>query len=143
MPLPKETSPFWASAGGHQLINVALGGTLIQDIPEEVPGLTVHDKVYRKETEIHPVTAKEGSLLHRLFGGSFSTNSFHHQAVKDCGSGLIPTAVTEDGIIEAVEHEGKPILGVQWHPERMTGEERTDLVDMKPLFDYFIRLCSK
>jgi putative glutamine amidotransferase len=135
--------PIFGICRGLQLINVALGGTLIQDIPQEVPDLTVHSAVYRKETIYHPVTAVEGSLLGRLFGRNFQTNSYHHQAVLTCGAGLRATVSTEEGVIEAIEHESEPILGVQWHPERMMGQEQQDLPNMFPLFRHFIALCSK
>ena len=139
----KAGKPILGICRGHQLVNVALGGTLMQDIEEEVQGLTVHAEVYRKATESHPVNAKEGSLFQKLFGGSFTTNSYHHQAIKDCGKGLLPTVMTEEGIIEAVEHESLPIFGVQWHPERMIGDEQTDLADMLPLWRHFVDLCRK
>lgn len=139
----QKNKPIFGICRGHQVINVALGGTLLQDIPEEVPGLTVHEKVYKEETVFHPVTAKEGSLFARFFGTAFMTNSYHHQGIKDCGQGLIPTVTTEDGIIEAVEHESRPIFSVQWHPERMIGQEQTELTDMMPLFRHFVLLCSK
>lgn len=107
-----RNKPILGICRGIQIINVALGGTLIQDIPEEIPALSVHEKVYKKESQYHPVNAKADSLLGQLFGTGFMTNSYHHQAVKDCGKGLIPTVTTEEGIIEAVEHESKPILAV-------------------------------
>ena len=135
--------PIFGICRGIQLINVALGGSLIQDIAEEVQGLTVHGEVYRKTTVAHPVTAKKRSLFEKLFGSSFTANSYHHQALKTCGDGLIPTVTTEEGIIEAVEHESLPILGVQGHPERMIGDEFTDLTDMMPLWRHFISLCQE
>ena len=128
---------------GLQLINVAMGGSLIQDIPDEVEDLTVHQKVYQKETAYHPVSAKEGSLFCRLFGKDFITNSYHHQAIGTCAPGLIATVTTEEGIIEAVEHESKPIFAAQWHPERIVGQEQTELPNMLPLFRHFIELCKK
>lgn len=135
--------PIFGICRGIQLINVALGGTLVQDIPQEVPNLTVHDAVYRKETNCHPVTAVDGSLLGSLFGRNFYTNSYHHQAVHTCGAGLRATVSTEEGIIEAIEHESEPIFGVQWHPERMIGQEQQALTDMLPLWRHFISLCVK
>jgi len=135
--------PIFGICRGIQLINVALGGTLVQDIPKEIPHLTVHDAVYRKETNCHPVTAAEGSLLCSLFGREFLTNSYHHQAVLACGAGLHATVVTEEGIIEAIEHESEPIFGVQWHPERMIGDEFTELADMMPLWRHFVSLCAE
>lgn len=139
----RKNKPIFGICRGIQLINVALGGTLIQDIPDEVPGLTAHEKVYKKETQFHRVKAKEGSLFGQFFGSEFMTNSYHHQAIKDCGAGLIATATTEDCIIEAVEHESLPIFGVQWHPERMIGQEQQELADMLPLWRHFISLCAK
>ena len=135
--------PIMGICRGLQMINVALGGSLIQDIPDEVDPLTVHQKVYRKETEYHPVTAQEGSLFFQLFGKEFSTNSYHHQAIKDCATGLIPTVMTEDGIVEAMEHISKPIFAAQWHPERMVGQEQAELPNMLPLFRHFVELCRK
>ena len=139
----ERNKPILGICRGIQIINVALGGTLVQDIPDEVSALTVHKKVYKKETQFHPVNAKADSLFGQLFGTSFMTNSYHHQAVKDCGKGLIPTVTTEEGIIEAVEHENKPIFAVQWHPERTIGQEQSELTNMMSLFRYFIDLCKK
>ena len=82
-------------------------------------------------------------MLARFFGTEFITNSYHHQSILDCGKGLIPTVLTDDGIIEAVEHESRPIFGTQWHPERMIGQEQQELTDMMPLFRHFIQLCGK
>lgn len=138
-----QNKPIMGICRGVQIINVALGGTLVQDVPSEVPNLTVHDQVYQEKTQYHPVHATEGSLLASLFGSDFMTNSYHHQAVKGCGSGLIASVTTEDGVIEAVEHKKLPIFGVQWHPERNIGDEQQDLPDALPLFRHFVMLCSK
>ena len=139
----KAGKPILGICRGIQLISVALGGTLVQDIPKEIPNLTVHDAIYKKEATAHPVLTTEGSLLHSLFGREFLTNSFHHQSVKNCGRDMVVTAMTPDGVIEAIEHKAQPILGVQWHPERMIGEENGDLPNMLPLFQHFIELCKK
>lgn len=139
----KAGKPILGICRGIQLINVALGGTLVQDIPQEIPDLKVHDPIYKKEATHHPVVAKDGSLLHTLFGSEFLTNSFHHQAVKACGRDLVATAVSTDGVIEAVAHTSLPIIGVQWHPERMISEENNGGPDMLPLFRHFIQLCKK
>lgn len=139
----KAGKPMLGICRGVQLINVALGGTLVQDIPQEIPDLKVHDPIYKKEATHHPVVAEEGSLLCKLFGKEFFTNSFHHQAVKDCGRDLEVTATSIDGVIEAVEHTSLPIIGVQWHPERMIHEIDQDYPNMLPLFEHFIDLCKK
>jgi putative glutamine amidotransferase len=136
-----QGKPILGICRGIQLINVALGGTLVQDIPTEIPDLTVHARVYNKETVYHPVTAAEGSLFAKLFGRDFQTNSYHHQSIGVCGQGLVATVRTQDNVVEAVEHESLPILATQWHPERMIGQEQTELTDMMPLFRHFIELC--
>ena len=82
-------------------------------------------------------------MFETILGSSFTTNSYHHQAVKDCGKGLVPTVTTEEGIIEGVEHESLPIFGVQCHPERMIGDEFTELADMMPLWRHFVSQCAK
>lgn len=132
--------PIFGICRGIQTINVGMGGTLIQDIPSQVT-VSAHKPLAEGEKPRHTVTAVPGSAVCRLFGSEFRTNSYHHQAVKTCGAGLTPTAVTDDGVIEAVEHESLPIIGIQWHPERMAGEESFDLPDMMPLFRYFTELC--
>lgn len=139
----RQGKPILGICRGIQLINVALGGSLVQDIPQEIPDLKVHDPIYKKEATHHPVVAKEGSLLHNLFGREFLTNSFHHQAVKNCGRDFEITVTSTDGVIEAIEHKTLPIIGVQWHPERMIGEENPQQTDMLPLFRHFIDLCKK
>ncbi|MEU3839238.1 gamma-glutamyl-gamma-aminobutyrate hydrolase family protein [Streptomyces sp. NPDC028635] len=108
---------------GMQLLNVALGGTLIADLP---PGTVPHSSPLAAPTDgdaEHLVTFEPGSTAARLFGASAVTNSWHHQAVDRCGAGLVVTGRTPDGVAEAVEAPGAPILGVQWHPELM---ERDD-----------------
>ena len=105
---------------GCQVINVGLGGSLVQDLTEvtALPHL-VPDR--RNET-VHPVTPVEGSLLAELEGDhEIEVNSIHHQAVKELGSGLRAVGTAPDGTIEAVEWPGSPLLGVQWHPETLSG----------------------
>ena len=135
--LPRRI-PMLGICRGIQTLNVALGGSLWQDIPAQLPGAPVHRGVK------HEVIAEADSLAGSIFGTRFRTNSFHHQAVKEPGKGVRVTARAEDGVIEAIEHETLPIWGFQWHPERMTGEYRAeDLTEMGPLFEAFIRLCAE
>ncbi len=104
---------------GAQLINVALGGSLIQDIPSERPtGLS-----HKAETG-HKVIVERGTRLYELLKAEVLTvNSSHHQAIDRLGEGLRVSAMAEDGIVEAVEGVGYPlVIGVQWHPERMAGD---------------------
>ena len=123
---------------GMQVINVALGGDLIQDLPGELlpfHGRSDHDLV-------HPIRAAEGSLLHRLYGPLFPVNSTHHQAVDALGKGFRATAWAESGFVEAMEHESLPLIAVQFHPERMAyHRRREDTVDGAPLLCHFLELC--
>lgn len=114
--------PVMGICRGHQLINVAMGGTLIQDIPASIPGAGGH---YQSNESIedayhHMDITDEGSRLFAAFGERrILTNSYHHQAVDRLASGLRPTARTPDGILEAFENDGPGglILCVQCHPE--------------------------
>lgn len=139
----KEGKPILGICRGQQLINVALGGTLIQDIPTQKPEAIAHRCEDETVTTFHTVTTQPGSVMEALFGPAFLTNSYHHQAIDTLGSGLIATAGTEDGILEAIEHENLPILATQFHPERMTGEEQACCPNMLPLFRHFVSLCTK
>lgn len=97
---------------GAQLINVALGGTLYQDIPLQIPDNLNH-------REQHNIKITEGTMLHDIFSGDIPIFSTHHQSVKSPGKGLIISATSSDGVIEAIELSDYPFLiGVQWHPER-------------------------
>lgn len=124
---------------GHQIINVFFGGSLYQHL-QETPVHTNKEDFYLA----HPVTAREDSVLGRLYGTSFSVNSSHHQAVKEPGNGLIPTAWWDGKYVEATEHTTLPILSVQWHPERMCcTQTRPDTVDGMEIFKYFLGLCKR
>lgn len=129
--------PIFGICRGMQLINVALGGTLIQDLPPEQ--VLFHGK---GRFTVHPIRTEEGALLHRLYGQLAAVNSYHHQVVDALGDGLRATAWSESGFAEALEHESRPILGVQFHPERMAYSKRgPDMVDGAPLIEHFIALC--
>lgn len=109
---------------GIQLINVAARGTLWQDLPTERPGEVNHNPATPRATAAHGIRVLPGSRAAAALGRlEFDANSFHHQAVRDLGSGLVATAWSADGLVEAVEvAEGDGwVLAVQWHPEEMTG----------------------
>lgn len=130
--------PILGICRGMQIINVALGGDLIQDLPPS--SLPFHGRAGRDL--IHPLRSAEDSLFRRLYGPTFAVNSTHHQAVDRLGEGLRAVAWAESGFAEAIQHETAPILGVQFHPERLSGRHRrTDAVDGAPIFDYFLALC--
>jgi putative glutamine amidotransferase len=111
--------PVLGICGGQQLLNVVLGGTLIQDIPDEVPGCVAHRQPNPRDEPGHTVRVIAGTLLHRITGAAgLAVNSAHHQAVKEPGPGLVINAVAEDGVVEGIEDPRRRFcLGVQWHPE--------------------------
>ncbi|NBE50196.1 gamma-glutamyl-gamma-aminobutyrate hydrolase family protein [Streptomyces sp. YC537] len=117
--------PVLAVCRGMQVLNVALGGTLVADLP---PGEVRHlsqEAAPTDGTADHLVTFEPGSTVAGLFGARAVTNSWHHQAVDRCGTGLLVTGRTADGVIEAVELPDAPVLGVQWHPEWMESDDPT------------------
>jgi putative glutamine amidotransferase len=111
--------PLLGICGGQQLLNVALGGTLIQDIPDEVPGALPHRQTNPRNEPGHNIRIVAGTLLHRIAGTErLGVNSAHHQAVREAGPGVVVDAVAEDGVIEGIEDpRHRFCLGVQWHPE--------------------------
>lgn len=114
--------PILGICRGLQLINVALGGTLWQDLPSERRGSGEHDPATPRDTRVHPVTLLPESRVARALGTTALTpNSFHHQGIRDLAPGLVATGWAADGLIEAVEAtEGDGwLLAVQWHPEEM------------------------
>lgn len=115
--------PVLGVCGGMQLLNVAFGGTLIQDIGTELPEAKPHEQKHDRTQPQHPVDVKAESLLAECVGGKghLMVNSTHHQAVKAVGQGLLVSAVSPDGVIEAIEATDRTqfIVGVQWHPELM------------------------
>ena len=111
--------PMLGICGGMQSINVALGGTLYQDIPAQLKTSIDHLPAYSATKITHAIQIAPGSLLRRIAGKArLDVNSSHHQSVKKVASNLAQTAVAPDGVIEAIEAPDRAfILGVQWHPE--------------------------
>ena len=111
--------PVLGICGGQQLLNVVLGGTLIQHIPETVAEPLAHEQPNPRDEAGHNVDVIEGSLLHRLVGTTtLAVNSAHHQSVDRAGPDVRVSATAPDGVVEAIEHLGyRFCLGVQWHPE--------------------------
>jgi len=130
--------PILGICGGEQLLNVVLGGSLIQHIPDEVDTDIEHEQPNPRNESGHSVAVKEGSLLHQIAGKeTLHINSAHHQAVKEAAPGCIVNAVAPDGVIEGIELEGHPFcLGVQWHPEYHVDEAD------KKIFEAFLSACS-
>ncbi len=115
--------PVLGVCGGMQLLNVAFGGTLIQDIATELPNAKQHEQKHDRTQPQHPIDVKVDTLLAECVGGKgqLMVNSTHHQAVKAVGQGLIVCGTAVDGVVEAIEATAKDhfVLGVQWHPELM------------------------
>jgi putative glutamine amidotransferase len=111
--------PVLGICGGQQLLNVVLGGTLIQHIPDSVVDPLAHEQPNPRNEAGHMVSIVEGTLLHRVVGTtSLAVNSAHHQAAERTGPGVMVSAAAPDGVVEAIEHGGyRFCLGVQWHPE--------------------------
>jgi len=121
----KAKKPVLAVCYGAQLVNVALGGTLYQDIPLQIPKAVKHGAAKAGEKVFHPVSIFEGTKLCTLLGNcaagdcSIRVRSSHHQSIKNPGRGLRLSAVSPDGVFEALESRGKHYLvAVQWHPEK-------------------------
>lgn len=120
--------PVLAICRGIQVLNVALGGTLWQDLAHERPGSASHDEWHDRARRVHGVRIRAGSRLHAALGvTTLEVNSIHHQAVRDVGAGLVVTAEADDGVIEGVELPGAAwVAGVQWHPEELAEASRAD-----------------
>jgi len=138
-----EGKPVFGVCRGAQVINVVCGGTLYQDIAEELPEAAKHDffptEGYARDYLAHTVHIERGTRLRSAFGATDAlVNSMHHQAVRTLGDGLVVTAHAPDGIVEALEGSGDAfVVGLQWHPEM--------LVDQDPathrMFSEFIAAC--
>lgn len=130
--------PVLGICGGQQLLNVVLGGTLIQHIPDAVPGALAHEQPNPRTEPGHTVAIEPGSLLARVTGAtSLPVNSAHHQAADKLGAGVVVTARAEDGVIEAIEAPARRFcLGVQWHPEYLIspGDRR--------ILEAFVAACT-
>jgi len=126
----QQSIPLLGICRGLQVMNVALGGNLIQHLDGH------DDSKNGRQNIAHEVDIKEGTKLHEILGKARAgVNSFHHQAVRDLGNGLIATARSPDGIVEAIEKPDAPyFLGVQWHPEEFVDHGAL----FHPLFDSFV-----
>ena len=129
--------PALGICGGQQLMNVALGGTLIQHIPDAIPNALAHEQPNPRNEAGHAVALTPGTLLYQTTErAEMQVNSAHHQAVDAAAPGLKVNALAPDGVIEGIEDPARRwFIGVQWHPEFAidTGDVR--------LFDSFIAAC--
>ncbi len=131
---------------GHQVINVALGGSLYQDINHQIEDSLVHRDWHRYEIIEHEVSVEPGSWLAEVYGTTrLLTNTVHHQAIKQVAPQLAVSARASDGIVEAVEliDEDRWMVGVQWHPEWLDGSDEggRHRSPGNPLFERFVERC--
>ncbi|MBN2005044.1 MAG: gamma-glutamyl-gamma-aminobutyrate hydrolase family protein [Anaerolineae bacterium] len=131
--------PLLAICRGHQMLNVALGGTLYQDIATHIPHALDHSFTPARSMEqvVHSVTLEEGSRLAAILGvTTVAVNSAHHQSVRETGKSLSAVGYAPDGVIEVLELADHAfVIGVQWHPEAMVKTSET----MWPLFEAFVQ----
>ena len=131
--------PVFGICRGHQLINVALGGSLIQHLPTAKD----HEHIRLGVDHIHSCTADPDSWIAEIYGTGFAVNSSHHQGVDRPGKGLRAVLRAQDGVVEALQHETLPVWSVQFHPERMCfAHRREDTVDGSQLFRFFLEKCG-
>jgi putative glutamine amidotransferase len=140
----EDDMPLLAICRGIQVLNVALGGTLVQDIPSQVPAALPHSfdrKTTPRNFLAHPVQIDPGSqLAHIMQREMAQTNSWHHQSIKQVADRLQVTAVAPDGVIEAVEVPGRRLaIGVQWHPEWLFEEK----AEHRRLFEELVRVSME
>lgn len=138
-----DDKPLLGICRGIQAMNVALGGSLLQDIPDQWPGAGRHNGHYegaQRDEVLHAVRVQPGSRVSAMLAGlDVGTNSFHHQALMRVADGLIVTSRAPDGIIESVEWPGRRfVVGVQWHPEEMSAGR----ADMMALFTGLVRAAD-
>jgi putative glutamine amidotransferase len=136
----ESKKPLLAICRGVQVLNVACGGVLYQDIPSEMPNSLQHSQKSARGADSHWVELTEESKLYRIFREQkIRVNSHHHQAVLAPGQGLSVVARASDGVIEALEgQEDGFVVGVQWHPESMWEHD----TNMKKLFEAFVNECK-
>ncbi len=139
--ISRTDMPILGICAGAQLLNIALGGSLIQDINSELPDTQVVHTInagWQANPHKHPINLKLSSQLGKIYKSDrLNVPTSHHQSVKKLGQGLIAVAHADDGIIEAIELEGRPFtIGVQWHPER-------DFEGNADLFKHFVQAASR
>jgi putative glutamine amidotransferase len=132
--------PLLAICRGHQVLNVATGGTLYQDIPSEIPGAGAHDPDVERWQTAHDVEILPGTRLREILRAErVAVNSFHHQSIRELGRELVLSARSPDGVVEGVEMPRKRfVLGVQWHPESFWDHEP----GFRPLFQALVRAAD-
>ncbi len=138
----KWKRPVFGVCKGMQVINVCLGGSILQHIPEAA----CH--AWDNGDKFHPTNIRPDSFLAKLYGDRLLTNSAHHQAVDSLGQGLSVIQTAGDNVVEGIAHDSLPVFGVQWHPERLfpgfarQTPQGQQAADGRILFRYFLSLCA-
>lgn len=142
----RQRKPTLAICRGSQLLNVALGGTLVADIPSQVPKAMNHQQMDRRNDVAHEVALTQNSLLAKITGRRYlGVNSTHHQAVGRIADPLRPVAASADGIVEGVElrpeaaHWLPFLVAVQFHPERLQQRH----AEHRAIFSAFVQACER
>jgi putative glutamine amidotransferase len=142
----RQRKPLLAICRGHQLLNVALGGTLMADIPSQLPKALNHQRMDKSHGIVHEVALTRGSLLSKITGRqTLGVNSTHHQAVLKIAEPLAAVAASKDGIVEAMElkpelaRRSSFLLGVQFHPERLAEK----FAEHRAIFKRFVQACTR
>ena len=138
--ITKTGKPVLGICNGMQMINIYFGGDLIQDIPSKQR----HQRNAGKDSW-HGAAPEEGSWIGELYPKAFSVNSAHHQAVGKMGDGVIPVLYSDDHVVEGICVQGRPVYGLQWHPERICGpqEEHPDAADGTRVYEFFLDICRQ
>lgn len=133
--------PMLGICRGMQVMNIAVGGTLYQDLSQHKGELIQHNQDAPRTHPSHYVHVEEGSLLHRIAGTDrITVNSYHHQAVWDVAPSFTASGIASDGIIEAIEsRRHRFVIGVQWHPEGLA--LKGDPFSLR-LFEQFVTICA-
>jgi putative glutamine amidotransferase len=142
----RDRKPVLGVCRGIQVINVAAGGTLYQDVEAQRPDAIKHDYfptdgIHTRDQLVHPVRVEPKSRLAGIVGTEeIQVNSMHHQAIKDLASCLVPSAFAPDGLIEGIEGgNGQYLVGVQWHPEELADT----MTSMRQLFASFLAAAGQ
>lgn len=142
----RQRKPLLAICRGHQMLNIALGGKLVIDIAQQVPGALNHKRMDKSCDIVHHLRVAQGSFLSRLIRGkTLGMNSTHHQAVIEPAEPLMAVARTSDGIVEAMEFKPEArgllpfLISVQFHPERLADR----YADHRAIFKAFVRACRQ
>jgi putative glutamine amidotransferase len=141
-----DRKPVLGVCRGLQLVNLACGGSLYQDLADQFTGSIKHDYFpfggqFARDFLAHEVEVAKGSRLAAIFGaGALKVNSMHHQGIRELGDGLVATAVAPDGLVEGIESaDDAYVIGVQWHPEALTDGD----VQSRRLFESFIEAAGE